>query len=158
MLNMAKTEEEPKLDDDPKPRDLGIWNTIKIMVEEEAIDPAWRCPLYLLHRTGWINSEQREAGDKYQKLTMDYRRLMATDPEELPERSRELAYKRIEKAKERYTDAIAVLGVGRRVIDELVLQELHLGSERERLIARDGLQLLANFFLTGRTKWQRNVV
>lgn len=148
-MKLAK-EAEIKLDDDPKSiRDIAIWNRLKLMVEAEIVDPAWCCPLYKLHRIGFINSDQREAGDKYQALVTSYRRLMATDPDEYPDYARELAYKRIEKAKDGYRDVIGILGIGRQVVDEVVLEELHWGCEKEKHILRDALQLLANYFNIG---------
>jgi hypothetical protein len=151
MLKMAKTEEAIELSDEPRfVRDPVKFNRLRIMIEEEAIKPTWGCPLYIAARKGgWLNEDQRRAGDKYQQLTMDYRRLMASDPDDFPAEARELAYKRLNSTKERYTEVLSVLGIGRRAVDTLVLEELNLASEKERGVARDGLQLLSNFFEIG---------
>jgi hypothetical protein len=157
MLRMAKTEEPLELSDEPRSiRDPVKFNRLRIMIEEEAIKPTWGCPLYIAARKGgWLNEDQRRAGDKYQQLTMDYRRLMASDPDDLPVEARELVYKRLDSTKSRYTEALSALGIGRRAVDTLVLEELNLASEKERSIARDGLQLLSNFFELG-TKRQHS--
>jgi hypothetical protein len=151
MLKMAKTEEAIELSDEPRSvRDPVKFNRLRIMIEEEAIKPTWGCPLYIAARKGgWLNEDQKRAGDKYQQLTMDYRRLMASDPDDFPVEARPLAYKRLESTKDRYTEALNILGIGRRAVDTLVLHELHLASEKERSMARDGLQLLSNFFELG---------
>jgi hypothetical protein len=155
MLKMAKSEEALNLDDEPRSiRDPVKFNRLRVMIEEEAIKPTWGCPLYIAARKGgWLTEDHKRAGDKYHQLTMDYRRLMETDPNEYPVEARQLANKRIEATKKRYTEALGVLGIGRKPVDQLVLEELNLASERERGIARDGLQLLSNFFELG-TKWQ----
>jgi hypothetical protein len=73
MLKMAKTDEA--LTDDPKPKDRLIWGRLRLAVEDEVIHRDWGCALYRLHRTGRINNDQREAGDKYGSLVRDYRKL-----------------------------------------------------------------------------------
>jgi hypothetical protein len=161
MKLVAKNKNKPadlSLREDPRVRDVGIWNTLRIMVEEEAIDPAWRCPLYQLHKTGWINSDQREAGDRYWKAHDSFCKAHQKDPDDTPED--ELLPRRIKKAKEIWADCIEILGIGRSVMDALVIREEHL-TEREKYIARDGLQLLANYFSLGnkpRTNRVRNVL
>jgi hypothetical protein len=154
MLRMAKTDEAIELTDEPRSiRDPVKFNRLRIMIEEEAIKPTWGCPLYIACRPGgWLKSEHREAGDKYQQATIDYNRAQQTDPDEMVPEARELAYRRIELYKRNWAECIKVLGVGRKVVDKLVLQELRVDSEAEKKIARDGLQLLANFFNTGRNK------
>lgn len=153
MLKMNKAQEDIKLSEDPKSiKDPVRWNNLRVMVFHDAIDRAWICPLYTLNRIGWLTNEQREAGDRYQQITIDYNNSQQTDPDELVPEAQPLAYKRIERRKALWKECIEVLGFGRRIVDDLVLQELHLGTERERIIARDGLQLLANLFAKGRTK------
>jgi hypothetical protein len=149
MRLVAKNKNKPadlSLRDDPRVRDVGIWNTLRIMVEEEAIDPAWRCQLYKLHKTGWITTEQREAGDRYWKAYDSFCKIQQIDPDETPED--ELLPRRIRKAKDIWRDCIEILGIGRKVIDALVIREEHL-TEREKYIAKDGLQLLVNYFHLG---------
>jgi hypothetical protein len=155
MKLVAKNKSKPEdvsLRDDPRVRDVGVWNTLRIMVEEEAIDPAWRCPLYRLHKTGWITTEQREAGDRYWKVWDSYCRVHQKDPDETPED--ELLPRRIQKVKGIWADCIEILGIGRSALDALVIREEHI-TEREKYIARDGLQLLANYFRLGTKGVQR---
>jgi hypothetical protein len=161
MKLVSKNKNKPadlSLRDDPRVRDVGIWNTLRIMVEEEAIDPAWRCPLYQLHKTGWITTEQREAGDRYWKAWDNFNTMQRKDPDEEPDD--ELLPRRIKRAKEVWKDCIEILGIGRSVMDALVIREEHL-TERQKYIAKDGLQLLVNYFHLGnktRTPIRRNVI
>jgi hypothetical protein len=67
-LVKKNTKADPELRDDPRPKDTVMWNRLRLMVEEEACDRAWGCALYRLHRTGWITTEHREAGDEYQRI------------------------------------------------------------------------------------------
>lgn len=147
---MAKNNKKPQVDptirDDPRVRDVGLWNTYRIMIEEEAIDPAWRCPLYKLHKTGWITTEQREAGDRYWKARDEFCKVHQKDPDDSPHD--ELLPRRIRRTKEIWYECIEILGIGRSIMDALVIREEHL-TEREKYIARDGLQLLANYFRLG---------
>jgi hypothetical protein len=157
-LVKKNTKADPELRDDPRPKDTVMWNRLRLMVEEEACDRAWGCALYRLHRTGWITTEHREAGDEYQRIVLDYVETQKRDPDEEPED--ELLPRRIERAKTRYREAIDVLGLGRNVVDWLILQDNHL-TEREKYIARDALQLLANYLHSGNkiaTRGRRNVV
>lgn len=74
MLKMAKSE-AVSIKDDPKLLDRANWQNIRVAVDNEAIHPDWRTALYRLHRTGRIDNDQREAGDRYAKLIRDYRAL-----------------------------------------------------------------------------------
>jgi hypothetical protein len=160
MLKMAKAEDAVNLSDEPRSiRDPVKFNRLRIMIEEEAIRPTWGCPLYIAARPGgWLKSEHREAGDRYQQITLDHHAAQRVDPEELAPEMRELEYKRIEARKTKWRDAVMVLGMGKSIVDAFVLQEVALVTERERLIARDALQLLANYFSRGGTKQVRNVI
>jgi hypothetical protein len=160
MLKMAKTDEAIELSDEPRSiRDPVKFNRLRIMIEEEAIKPTWGCPLYIACRPGgWLKSEHREAGDRYQQITIDHHAAQRIDPEELAPEMRELEYKRIEARKTKWRDAVMVLGMGRSIVDAFVLQEVALTSERERLIARDALQLLANYFARGTKRERRTVL
>jgi hypothetical protein len=157
MLRMAKTAEVIQLDDDPRSiRDPVKFNRLRVMIDEEAIRPTWGCPLYIAARPGgWLTSEHREAGDKYQQITIDHRGFQEIDPEEAIPEAREFLCRRAERTKARWLECIKTLGAGRSVVDELVLEELSLTCEKDKKIARDGLQLLANFFNTGGTKRER---
>ncbi len=154
MLKMAKTEEVIELSDEPRSiRDPVKFNRLRIMIEEEAIKPTWGCPLYIACRPGgWLTSEHREAGDKYQQLTIDHRKFQEIDPEEMIPEAREFMYMRIRTTKERWLECVQTLSRGRRVVDQFVLEEIRLTSEADKRIVRDGLQLLANFFNCGKNK------
>ena len=147
-MKLVKKEkrQDISLQDDPRVRDVGVWNTLRLMVEEEAIDPAWRCPLYKLYKTGWITTEQREAGDEYWKAWHNFCEAHKQDPDETPDD--ELLPRRIRRRKQIWQDCVDILGIGRRTLDALVIREEHL-TEREKYIARDGLTLLVNYFRLG---------
>lgn len=138
--------------DDPRVRDPVIFNRLKLMVEHEACHPAWGCVLYQMHRQGQLSNEQKEAGDIYQRIQYDWDRCQVVDPDVLPPEEQELWLKRIDRARERRKRAVEILGVGRRSVDWVVLENNQPQSERERLVIRDGLQLIANFFGRGRNK------
>jgi hypothetical protein len=73
MKLVAKS--EPRITADPRGLDRDNWQNVRIAVDHEAAHRDWRCALYRLHRIGRINNDQREAGDKYLKLIMDFRDL-----------------------------------------------------------------------------------
>jgi hypothetical protein len=158
MKQVADT--EPELNEDPRPLDRAKWQRLRLAVEAELIDRAWGCKLYQLHREKRIDNDEREAGDEYQRVIENHRRLQATDPEEDPA-GQELAYKRIQKAKERYSDAIEAIGFGRRILDPLIFEEVYPASEKEHIIVKQCLVILKNLFATGtnrQRKKARNVV
>jgi len=134
------------------PRYPGVFNRIKLMVYEEAIDRAWGSPLYILHRTGWITNEQREAGDRYQQLTIDYNRTQAKDPDDAIPEGRALTYMRFERYRGKWQASIDALLGCRGVVDRIVLEESYPASEREKIVLRMGLQLLSDLYTKGRTK------
>jgi hypothetical protein len=74
MKQVAKV--EASLESDPKPMDRVTWQRIRVAVAHEAIHRDWGCALYTLHRTGRINNDQREAGDKFARLAFDYKKLV----------------------------------------------------------------------------------
>jgi hypothetical protein len=150
MKLVAKTKRDISMKEDPRLiREVARWQTLAIMIDEEWIDRSWRVPLYRLYRTGWITSTQREAGDEYQRIVYDHRECQGLDPDIFDD---EFTLRRIERAKAKWNEAVKVLGLGRKVVDELVLLEKPVLTEREKYIARDGLQLLANFFGFERNK------
>jgi hypothetical protein len=153
-MKLVEAEETIALDDDPRPTDRARWQRIRLAVEAELIDPAWGCKLYQLHREKRIDNDEREAGDEYYRVIENHRRLQATDPEE-DEGGSELAYKRVQKAKDRYTDAREAIGFGRRVLDPLIFEEVYPASEREHLIAKQCLTILKNLFATGTKRKQK---
>jgi hypothetical protein len=73
MLKMAKAE-SISIKDDPRTIDRANWQNVSLAADNEAIHRDWRCALYRLHRTGKIDNDQREAGDKYATLIRDYRK------------------------------------------------------------------------------------
>jgi hypothetical protein len=148
MLKMAK-EEALNLDDEPRSiRDTVKFNRLRIMIEEEAIKPTWGCPLYIAARPksagGWLDPDQRMAGDKYQQAHMDYIQAQASDPREAPDR--ELAYRRVHKRKRLWKEATEALYGTRHIVDRFILEEIPAVTQRERLAVKDGLTLLVNFF------------
>jgi hypothetical protein len=148
-LQMAKSE-PVELDEDPRYiKDPVRFNRLRLMIFEEAIDRAWGCPLYILHRMGWITNEQREAGDRYQQLTQDMKRTQANDPDECIPEGRELIYRRTKRYKSRWRDAVGVLAGCRQAVDRIVLDEEYPTSQREKVALREGLKLLTNFFIKG---------
>jgi hypothetical protein len=67
---------ESTLTDDPKPRDRVMWQRLRLLVEDEACHRDWGCALYRLHRTGRIDNDQREAGDKFIPIAREYKKLV----------------------------------------------------------------------------------
>jgi hypothetical protein len=67
---------EVQLTNDPKPMDRAVWQRMKLVVEHEAVHRDWGCALYILHRTGRINNDQREAGDRYAGIARDYKKTV----------------------------------------------------------------------------------
>lgn len=152
MKLVAKNKNKPadlSLRDDPRVRDVGIFNRIKLMVFHEATHPAWGCPLYLMHHQGFITTEQREVGDEYQRVVRDCDRWdEIIDLDILPIDERQLWERRIENRKDRRAGLWAAFGPARHVIDWLVLEEGHL-TEREKHVARDGLIRAETFLRLG---------
>ena len=149
MKLVKKQDNTEQIDDDPRPRDRVVWNRIRLMVEEEACHPAWGCALYRLHRLGRIDNDEREAGDQYIKIIENHRRLQGTDPDEYPD---DLAYRRVNKAKQRHNEAREAIGFGHRILDPLLFEDRWPASEKEHLIVKQALFVLKNFLATGRTK------
>jgi hypothetical protein len=138
------------LKDDPRMRDVVSWNRIRDMVFEDAIDRAWGCALYRLNRVGLINSEQREAGDRYWKLIDDYKKTQQIDPDEaLDDKDRESKLGRIKKAKDKREEVIELLGGGRMLLDDLILSEVYPTNEREKKLLVAMLEALNIFFSKG---------
>src|SRR4029078_6132879 len=66
---------EPDIQDDPKPLDRVNWQRFRIAADHEAIHRDWGCVLYTIHRGGRITNDEREAGDRYAALVLDYRKI-----------------------------------------------------------------------------------
>jgi hypothetical protein len=145
-----RNKDSAALKDDPRVRDAVGWNRIKVMVLEEACDRAWGCALYRLNRVGLINTEQREAGDRYWKIIDDYKQTQKIDPDDsLNEKDREFQLARINKAKKKREDVIDILGGGRMLLDDLIISEIYPTSEREKKLLVVMLEALNIFFSRG---------
>jgi hypothetical protein len=180
MLKMAKGEASIK--DDPKVLDRANWQDIRVLVDNEAIHPDWRTALYRLHRTGKINNDQREAGDKYTTLIRDYRKLW-TDPmsrfmvydkyENNSDQVRSLVQfglghvagdaidpetefetKRAKRIGARYKEAAAMAGPARSILEDLLIDDIWPIGERGQREIGHALTRLSHFFNTG-TKRKR---
>ena len=147
--------------DDPRPMEPALWNTLRVMVHDGAIDPAWRCALYRLHRNGFIDTEQREAGDSYWKFFDEYKRWNDKDPDcprdVIPE-ARDAFLRKMARLKERRSEIIDMVGLGRGLLDSVIIDDVYPSSERQKVFIRALLQSLAIFFKTGRKKSTRNAV
>jgi hypothetical protein len=155
MVTMVKADELQLADDPRSIYEPVRFNRLRVMIEEEAIKPTWGCPLYIAARAGgWLTTEQRMAGDKYQQITIDYNRTQKEDPDEAIPEARDLIAKRTALFKRRRNDAVDVLAGCRSMVDRLVLEECKLTTEREKKAAKAGLQLLSDFFNKG-TKRER---
>jgi hypothetical protein len=174
MLKMAKGEVSIK--DDPKVLDRANWQDVRVAVDNEAIHPDWRSALYRLHRTGKINNDQREAGDKYATLIRDYRKLW-TDPmmkfevddkfaSDLDVRKlvsfglghvaadargpdSEFEAKRAQRLGRRYKEAGAIAGTARNILEDLLIDDIWPVGERGQVAIRHALTRLYHFFNTG---------
>jgi hypothetical protein len=154
-----RNKDSAALKDDPRVRDVVGWNRLKVMVLEEACDRAWGCALYRLNRVGLINTEQREAGDRYWKIIDDYKQTQKIDPDDFAdERGRELQLARINKAKKKREEVIDLLGGGRMLLDDLILSEIYPANEREKKLLVAMLESLNIFFARGTKRKPQNVV
>lgn len=174
-----------RLDDDPKPKERVMWQRLRVLVEEEACHRDWGCALYRLHRTGRINNEQREAGDRYVALIRDWRKLWL-DPmgqievyrspkhEHLEKRGAltadvelmlghaaalqgesEFETRRAKRLGQRYRDAMAIVGRANSILEAMLIDDIWPAGEREHLEIAYALMRLAYFFNTG-TKHKRS--
>ena len=157
-MKLAKKAEETIQDDPRSVRDPVIHKRLELMVFDDAIPHTWGCMFYRFLRKHKLGSEDAIAGNQYFQLVKDHDRLQETDPDELPEHQRELAYRRIRRAKKRCNEIREhVIGFGRRILDPLLFDEVYPTSEKEHIIAKLCLANLKIYFATG-TKRQRNVV
>lgn len=148
---------DPTLRDDPRVRDPVAWNRLKLMVMDEACDRAWGCSLYRMHRNGLIDNEQREAGDKYHKIIADYINTQQVDPDEKVT-TQDYWLKKIERSRQRRDEVVALLGIGRGLLDSLILHDEYPSTPRQKVFVRAMLQALSIFFKTGRKKAYWSVV
>ena len=136
--------------DDPRPKDTVAWNRLKLMVMDEACDRAWGCALYRMHRNGLIDTEQREAGDRYCHIIEDWKATQKIDPDEFEGRDREFQLNRIERAKRRREEVVEITGSARRLLDDVVLSNMYPSTEAEKRTMKLVLEVLAIFLKTGR--------
>jgi hypothetical protein len=61
--------------DDPVFLERTVWQRTSEAAAHEALHRDWGCKFYSLHRSGRINNDQREAGDRYIALILDTRKL-----------------------------------------------------------------------------------
>jgi hypothetical protein len=177
MKQVAKV--EASLESDPKPMDRVTWQRIRVAVAHEAVHRDWGCALYTLHRTGRINNDQREAGDKYARLVRDFRKLWVDSMGSIyvypvanhDERTTtdgltvqqalglavadgqrgdsEFETKRAARISKRYKEAAAIAGPARGVLEELLIDEVWPAGERGHIEIRHALERLNHFFNTG---------
>src|SRR5512139_337655 len=171
-----------KLDikDDPKPKDRATWQRLRLLVEEEACHPDWGCALYRLHRTGRIDNDQREAGDRYASLIRDHRALWRdsmldfvvddfgaakADLNRLvqfglghvladDQTESDFETKRAKRIGVRYREARAVAGPINSKLEDMLMDEVWPVGEREHKEIAFALTRLFHFFSTG-TKRKR---
>jgi hypothetical protein len=153
VKQVAKAETE-SIEDDPRHRSAACYHRVKKLVFDEACHPAWGCALYRLEYLGHLGVKEVskhlvKAGDKYQIIVTDEKRLQNTDPEEWPSEMRELMYRRIERSKRKLKEAWEVLGLRRKIIDLLVMDDCYPMTEAEKIECRKGLESLAYLFSKG---------
>jgi hypothetical protein len=138
-----------ELKDDPKKiKSVVEWQRLNLLVSKEIVHEAWASPVSGLHRKGTITDAQRAAADEYYRVVREYQRTQAIDLDALPERSQEFQLKRIEKAKERYKEAVSVLGMGKRLIDDMVFELEWPITERQKALVIACLEQLTIIFDT----------
>jgi hypothetical protein len=179
MKAVAKS--EPKLETNPRLLDRDNWQDVRLIVDHEAAHRDWRCALYRLHRTGRINNDQREAGDKYLKLIMDFRDLWRDKAgqiavyregkdERIEHRCRktqdvemamahviadaqveesEFETKRAQRIGKRYKEAKAIAGSARRILEDLLTDDIWPAGEMGHREIGYALTRLSHFFNTG---------
>lgn len=146
-----KPSEEIK-EDPRKIREVAEWNRLRLIIWSEAGHQAWGCPLYALARAGKISEDHREAGDLYYRAIRDYKSTQAIDLDDIPARSQDFQKRRIAKAKGRYLDLVSLLGLGRRLVDDLVFEEIYPATERQMVLTRACLEQLRIYFKEGEKK------
>ena len=185
-MKLAK-KAEATIKQDPRVLERPIWGRLRLLVEDEACHSDWGCALYRLHRTGRIDNDQREAGDRYAILIRDHRKLWR-DPvgmievyrapyhESLEKRSHlthdverlmgmvegdkeesEFETKRAKKIGARYREARAVAGRINTILEDLLVDEIWPTGERQHKEISHALTRLSHFFSTGNKARTRKV-
>jgi len=149
--NKTIGELDPSLKDDPRVRDPALLNRMKLLVEQEALHPAWGYPLGVMWRMGKISTAEKMAGDEYERLCMERRKVDEIDLDEvIPEMfDRYLRY--IERVKNTSMDVYnAITKRDDGVYIKRALDTLCVGQEYpvNRLFAYQGLRILRDFFGT----------
>lgn len=129
-------------DDDP--RSLAVFNRIRDLVRDEVLHQSWGVALWGMERLKHISREMRQAGDEYFKLANQYKRAMAKDEVD--------DFKRHDKIKKRWAEAVWLLGRDRWAVDELVFEEMRPTTEAGIKRVRNGLGRLEIFFRVGNKK------
>jgi hypothetical protein len=171
--------EDRELNADPKPKDRATWQRLRVLVEDEACHRDWGCALYRLHRSGRIDNEQREAGDRYAALIRDYRKLwkdpisnimvlgeidvnsgllvpqaLAVVAAEAQKNESEFEFKRARRLGDRYKEARAIAGPINSVLEDMLIEDVWPVGERGHTAISHALTRLSHFFNTG-TKRKR---
>jgi hypothetical protein len=136
---------EPMLKGDP--REVGVYNRVRYLVDKEALHEAWGCQLWTLHRLGKISQEEKRAGDLYLKKYMMYGAIQAVDPDVLDEDRKDKLYNTRARWRD-LRDELNKNAHGRCIkdcLDALVVHDNHL-TERGFRAARVGLTILIDFF------------
>lgn len=155
MKAVAEKTEELDILDDPRPKDRVMWNRLRLALEAELCHRAWGCKLYELQRRGEITLDAMRGGDKYHQAVLDWRRWIATDPDEFVPEARQFIEGKIARAKRKIKDCTQVINPHRNgYVDAIVLYEEWpvLGWQRQRAI--EALEDLGTFFAKG-TKRKR---
>jgi hypothetical protein len=134
---------EVALGADPRLLDREAKHRLRAMVFLEKVRGPWANVLYTLRDDGRITRDQADAGDKYWKLTKEYREQMATEPQT------ELEVRRVQRVKERYKSCLESMGLSKRFVDDVVFENVWPVGERGHLTVSQGLEMLRGFFDTG---------
>jgi hypothetical protein len=125
---------------------------LKGLVDLEVVHRAWGCAILGMERLGQITKDQREAGDRYQKLHQRFMHIHMTEPDS------DQDYLKVERIKERYGGAWDLLGYGRdgyfirTVTHALCVDDAYPCTEADKARAKKGLSRLEVFFAQGRPK------
>lgn len=117
MKIVTKPAEVP-IDTEPRILDREHKQRLRTMVHLEKIKGTWANVLYTLRDCKRITRDQADAGDRYWSLTQEYRRLMATDPQD------ELSIRRVKTVKARHREAHECMGIVRKYVDEVVFENI----------------------------------
>jgi hypothetical protein len=100
---------EATIKDEPGILERIEWQRLRRVVSEEVTHPDWGSSLYALHRSGRLDNDQREAGDRYARLVRDYRKLWV-DPAGLVEVYRAPEYEHLDTRSPLTADVERMMG------------------------------------------------